>query len=218
MLISVFLPLTYAQEAVLFFAPSAVIKDYTLQPVGSTFVVKVNITNVNDLYAGGVRVFFNTTLLDVVSIVSGGFIQGPEGTTFNFRVNNPSGWVLASESIVGWNPGVSGSGTLFVITFQVQGYGCSTITFDTGSSTFLWDSALQNIPFTMANGYFKNKLLGDSNGDKVVSVADMGLLSAMWTGVPGALPYKRDADNNDDGVITVGDMGITSANWGRTTP
>jgi hypothetical protein len=104
--------------------------------------------------------------------------------------------------------------------FEILDYGCATIDISSGGAlpTTLLDSTGAEVAYTTASGYFKNKLLGDANGDKVVSVLDMGLLSASWTGVLGALPYSRDVDNNDDGVISVLDMGITSGNWGRTAP
>jgi len=215
--VSAFLPFTYAQDTTVFFVPDPIIEDYTLLPIGSTFDVKVNVSGAIDLYNAQVRFSYNTTLLDCINVVSGGFIIGPDGTMFNYRINDANGWVMASETMIGWYSGVYGDGTLFVFTFQVQGYGCSDFVFNL-TYTYLQDSGLHDMPYTAFDGYFKNKLLGDSNGDKVVNVADMGVLSASWTGVPGALPYDRDVDNNDDGVINVADMGVSSANWGRTAP
>jgi len=215
-----------------FVDPDAIIKDYYDAggyEIGDTLTVHVNVTTdvVLGIFSYQVNLTWNTAVLNFTGISSyGDFLAktgSPYGTSRIEKIDsasNVTGYATVAETILGEYAGITDSGRLFTVTFEIIGYGCSNIVIGTGGSlpTTLLDSTGAEMTYSTINGYFKNKLLGDSNGDGVVSVADMGLLSAMWTGVVGALPYNRDADNNDDGVITVGDMGVTSANWGRTAP
>ena len=82
--------------------------------------------------------------------------------------------------------------------------------------------------FPIANGlyydyydvYFGNRLQGDTNGDMLVDVGDLGILSAGWgtkaAAVVGPNGLRFAADFNGDLIIDVGDLGILSANWGST--
>ncbi len=58
----------------------------------------------------------------------------------------------------------------------------------------------------------------DVNGDGVVNILDVGLISAHWyPGSPiGPLGYDPTVDINNDGAIDIAEIGIVSANWGRT--
>jgi len=218
-----------------FVEPAAVIKDYINDPgyqIGSKFTVHVNVSDVTDLFAWQINVTWNKNVLNVSNLMPGEFLlrTTSENRTAAFQLgfvinvtDNAEGNSTISESILDNRlglTGVSGNGRLVSIEFLVVGYGCSNITIGlTGNlATSLLNSAGGAVTFTKTDGYFKNKLAGDSNGDGTVNVLDRGTLSGRWTGAPGALPYSRDVDNNDDGVINVLDRGITSANWGRTVP
>ncbi|MHC4498918.1 MAG: matrixin family metalloprotease, partial [Planctomycetota bacterium] len=64
-----------------------------------------------------------------------------------------------------------------------------------------------------AEGQFGIALLGDTNNDGVVNVADRSIANAFWrTGSAG--PYTlRDCDVNCDGVVNVADRSIANAIW-----
>jgi hypothetical protein len=78
------------------------------------------------------------------------------------------------------------------------------------------------IAFTQSNGYFKNKLTGDANGDGFVNSLDIGKLNSHWapaTGTPvWSLGYRLVVDPNEDGYINSLDIGVVNGNWGRKYP
>jgi len=59
---------------------------------------------------------------------------------------------------------------------------------------------------------------GDTNGDRIVDVFDIGTISAHWYPGPpiGPLSYHPNADINSDEAVDIFDIGITSAHWGET--
>lgn len=206
-------------------APSITFRNYETWvsfPSGRV-VFGVHVNDVFDLFAWQFRMGFPGNTFDVKRVAQGAFLREAaeaQGSTTTFVVkmyNGPTGnYTLVSDVMMApATRGVDGNGTLAWVELEVQGYNATIMDL---YDTQLADSFNNPIVHTTADGYFKNKLNGDSNGDKIVNVLDMGALSASWTGVVGALPYSRDTDNNDDDVINVLDMGITSANWGRTSP
>jgi len=214
-----------------FVDPSKVIKDYINNPgyqVGNTLTIHVNVSGVTTpLYSYQVNITWNKAMLNFTGISSyGDFLAktgSPYGTSRSEKIvsaSNVTGYATVAETILGEYAGITGNGRLFTVTFKIIGYGCSNIRIGTGGSlpTLLLDANGVAITYETGDGYFKNKLNGDSNGDRTVDVLDLGTLSGRWTGAPGTLPYNRDNDNNDDGVIDVLDMGVTSGNWGRTVP
>jgi len=214
-----------------FVDPSTIIKDYINNPgyqVGNTLTIHVNVSGITTpLYSYQVNITWNKAMLNFTGISSyGDFLArtgSPYGTSRAEKIvsaSNVTGYATIAETILGEYAGITGNGRLFTVTFKIIGYGCSTIRIGTGGSlpTLLLDANGATMTYETGDGYFKNKLTGDANGDKSINVLDMGVLSARWTGAPGAQPYSRDVDCNDDGSINVLDMGIVSANWGRSTP
>ena len=65
----------------------------------------------------------------------------------------------------------------------------------------------------VAEAEFGIALLGDTNNDGVVNVADRSIANVFWrTGAAG--PYTlRDCDVNCDGVVNVADRSIANVIW-----
>jgi len=128
----------------------------------------------------------------------------------------------ASETVLGNITGVTAptGGRLFSVNFTVVGYGWSFLTISlTGNlATTLMDHLGGTITVTAFNGWFDNRVTGDSDSSGLVSIADLGDVSAHWTSPPGVKPYERYVDWDGNGLITIADMGIVSANWGRHWP
>lgn len=59
-------------------------------------------------------------------------------------------------------------------------------------------------------------LLGDVNGSRVVTVADLGLVNAQLAQVVTVANFLKDV--NASGTLTVADKGITNANLTRALP
>jgi len=152
-------------ETILYIDPPAII-DPTLTP-GNTFTVDVKVSDVEYLFEWGARLTFNSDVLKVTDVTEGDFLKVyPEGTFFGSDIRNEEGWTVFSCMIAGMYFGVSGSGTLATVQFEVQGIGESLIEFDlTGEwpETVLHDQTSPNpppvfneIPFTAESGYFNN--------------------------------------------------------------
>ncbi len=212
-----------------FVDPEATIGDYVNDPgfmIGDLVQVNVNVTDATNLFSYQVNVTWTAGMLNFIRIVSyGDFLArtgSPYGTSRTqptYIADNATGVASIAETILGDVAGITGSGRLFTIEFEIVDYGCAYIEVGTGGElpTKLLDSAGAEVAYTTTGGFFKNKLNGDANGDQVVNSLDAGTLSSRWTGAPGALPYDRAVDNNDDNIINSLDAGVTSANWGRTT-
>ena len=213
-------------------SPDTIIKDYLLDPgyqIGDKFTVDVNIADVADLYTWQLNVTWDPSILSASDYVAGGFLLGtisPDKTAafqLGYVINatdNANGYTCISESILGEYAGITGSGQLATIEFEVVGYGYTNLTISTSGDmpTTLLDSPGNSIGFSVGNGWFDNRLTGDANGDKIVTLADIGEVSSRWTSPPGLLPYARYVDMDDNGVISLGDIGVVSANWGRFVP
>jgi len=60
-------------------------------------------------------------------------------------------------------------------------------------------------------------IMGDCNGDGMVNMRDISLVSAHWSGPPtGPLTYDPDSDINCDGVVNMIEVAIISADWGKS--
>ncbi len=229
-----------SSAASVFVDPTAVIKDYLNDPgyqVGDKFTVHVNVSDATDLFAWQVNLTWNPSILNFSRVKEyGPFLRAtasPNGTsgwidrdpTQNVTIapyNNTVGYVAIAETILGDYSGISGTGRLVSVEFEVVGYGCTNLTIGTDGTlaTTLLNSTQNSVTVTPTNGWFSNKLAGDANGDGYVNALDVGKVNAHWApagGPPGwSLGYARGVDNNDDGYINALDIGVVNANWGRT--
>jgi len=94
-------------------------------------------------------------------------------TTMDERINQDAGWCVFSALTWGKYPGVAGSGTLATVEFEVLGYG-DTILDIYNPGMFLigidpytnpYVARWTSIMFTPENGYFRNTIPGDIQGD-----------------------------------------------------
>jgi len=87
---------------------------------GVSFTVNASVQNVTDLYAFDISLYYNTTLLDALSVAEGPFLKSYNGSTITVKseVNDTEGEVRFALSLLGAPSGVNGSGTLFTVTFQ----------------------------------------------------------------------------------------------------
>lgn len=71
---------------------------------------------------------------------------------------------------------------------------------------------------TLANGVVMVTIPGDVNGDRIVDIFDIGVISAHWYPGPpvGPLGYDAKADINGDGAVDIFDIGIVSAHFGQS--
>lgn len=113
-----------------------------------TFIISVNITNVEDLYSYDVRIQWNRYLLQCLSANEGPFLSSNGPTIFLAQIY--ADYVIVACSFLG-GYSASGSGTLFTANFKALDIG--TCALDIYESTLL-DPTLTPISHTSEDGYF----------------------------------------------------------------
>ena len=199
---SVFVNLTSPTETVplsstatVFVDPSFIFND-TCQS-GSTFTVRVNVSDVVDLYTWQVNMSWDPSILNVSSLTAGEFLlqTASADKTASFQIgsvinatDNVEGYTGMAESILGDVSGITGNGTLVSIEFLVVGYGESNLTINVVGtlSTMLIESTNSSIEFTTVDGFFRNRFISDIRGPE---------------GPPGFYPPDGTVDGRDYSFI-----------------
>ncbi|MCD6242237.1 hypothetical protein J7K06_00880 [Candidatus Bathyarchaeota archaeon] len=118
--------------------------------VGQYFTIRINISNVIDLYGWEFKLSWNFSLIEAVSVTEGDFLKSGGETFFYKNVNNTAGYLHATCTLLGDVAGVSGNGTLAEITFYIKSDGETILhLYDTN----LGDSNVQPIPHVTEDGY-----------------------------------------------------------------
>ena len=205
-----------SSTATVFVDPSMV-EDDSLQQ-GSTFSVKVNVSDVNDLFAWQVDVSWNSSILNITAVTFGDFLASqPNGTSSSagypaISLSNETGRARFAETTLGAHLGVNGSGWLASVEFSVVGYGTTVLAIDL-NQTVLLDNLLYTIEFTADDGYFCNVIRGDFDKDKDVDPSDF----AVFAGAYGTSPPSNPAcDFDDDGDVDPSDFAVFAGNYGRS--
>jgi len=122
-------PLMKRWEPILIFTePEAVVG----VPVGETFTLRVNITNVRDLYGWQFKITYDPTIIDVTGVTQESFLKQAGQTVFAKVVDNTVGFVMAM-SILNFpypSDGAYGNGALANVTFRVKSNGQTLLQFD----------------------------------------------------------------------------------------
>jgi hypothetical protein len=117
-----------------------------------TFVVDVNVADVQDLYTWQFNITFDPDLLECLSVTEGPFLQNVGPTIFAGPIiDNAAGWVVAGCTLF-MGPGANGSGTLAHIEFHCDGLGISPLHFEPSPETDLMDSTFAQIPHAAIDG------------------------------------------------------------------
>lgn len=98
--------------------------------VRSTVSYDINISNVTDLYAFQFDLTFNHAIVSAVSIAEGSFLSSSCGSTCFIPgvIDNLGGTIAGNaDTLIGPLPGVTGSGTLAILTLQGVAAGSSSI-------------------------------------------------------------------------------------------
>lgn len=122
--------------------------EITANPSAS-FTININIQDVTALYSFGVKVSYNEYVLDLTNVAEGPFLSSMVSTVFVYK--EFSNYIDVGCTTLGASGGVSGSGTLFTLSFDVKDAGKSDLDI---FYHVLLDNTLTDIPHETANGSF----------------------------------------------------------------
>jgi len=153
-LIIVAILLAYVVFSILMSNPTTLYLDpqTTEKAVGQDFVVNASVSNVVDLYGWELYLSWNKTILDVVNVTQGPFLESGGNSPFiSPTIWNENGSLLLDGLLTGNVTGVDGSGVLATIRFQVIGSGKSDLLL---YGTTLVSSSQKSIAHTVKSGTF----------------------------------------------------------------
>jgi ABC-type transport system substrate-binding protein len=179
---------------------------------GDYFYVDVDIADVIDLMGYDFRLTFNSSILNAISVTTGKFLPSPG--VWKYVKNNVAGFVWFASSRGCSRYGVTGSGRLARIQFQVAGYGKCALKMK--GFTKLGDSHAIRVNHVALDGYFDNRIPGDVNIDRVVNIRDLALLGKAYGSILGSPNWNEDADFDRNNVIDIIDLALLSQNYGKT--
>jgi len=199
-----------APEAALIYVDPAKIVNVSLA-TGTTFSLNIGIINASGVAGLEFKLNFNVTALQAQSVVRGSFI--PPLATTQTTIDNVTGFVKYNVSL---STPLEGNGIIAVIEFQVAADNIKSTPLHI-SDVVLVDDASQALPFTTADGSFRNLalLLGDLNEDNVVDIYDALLAANAFGSKPGDGNWNPDADINGDGLVDIFDLILLAQNFGR---
>ncbi len=128
-----------AGSAVLSFEPATV-----NQPVNSTFVVNVSLTNAQNVYSMPSQISYDPKVISLVNVSNGGFL-GKDGqpVALVHRDDPASGTIMVTATRPPGSGGVNGQGPVFSLTFMAKAPGQTTISISRAAAR---DPGMQLIP------------------------------------------------------------------------
>lgn len=127
----------------------------------ATFSTNITVSNVTDLYAWQVSLYYKSSVLNGTRVDEGPFLKA-EGAATGFIISNftdnynpTQGYILIACARLGNVKGLNGSGTLATLTFKAVGTGSDVLQIGTTGpfSTELDDSNGNPMPFTVVDEF-----------------------------------------------------------------
>jgi hypothetical protein len=142
----------------------------TTTQIGETFSINISITQVTNLTAWEIKLYYLNTILNGTKATEGPFLK-TAGSTFFWvlsltdNYNATHGLIHLTCTLTGTGPGATGDGTLATITFKAKNGGNTPLTL---TSTKLLDAQdpTQQIPHTTTDGTVQ-----------VIGIKDIAVLS-----------------------------------------
>lgn len=172
--------------------------------VGDTIDVVVDVTNVTDLFSYGFDIAYDPAILSLSTVAQGTFLSESGSVTTSFQSGLEDGTagmlIVAEARTVDPKVGLSGSGNLFTLTFDVVGgAGQSTdVSFVAGS--FLADPS-GDVSASMVDAQVtpQSGSVDSVTNVTVVEAASRYSMQLSWNPVVGAdvyRVYRKDAHGN----------------------
>jgi len=187
--------------------------------VGDVFTVNVTVTNVTDLYAWQIKLFFDPTILNCTNAwyPDGHVFAGKEIVSLEPVIDNIEGFVLYGCCLLGEEENFNGNGTLCQIQFRGISRGNSSLEFAGPEETYLLNFDLNEIPNVTYDGYVmvEGRLYCDLNSDGVVDIRDMAIFGLAFGSYPGHTRWNPAADIDGNGIINILDGVKIAKNFGK---
>ena len=190
--------------------------DVTPVRLGDTFNLLLKAEDVTDLAGWQTDIAFDSDVLEAVKVSEGDFLKAEGGDTFfpQGTIDNTAGEITKLSS-ARFGSGVSGTGTLLLVSFTAKTTGDTRVTF---RNFFAGSSSRQEIPsgvpeivITVEEGAF---LASDVNRDGLVNVLDLILVSQYFG---EDVSTNAQFDVNGDGNINVLDLIVVAQDLGEST-
>ena len=183
------------------------------------FTVDITINNVENIISSNFFLNFDPNLVQIEEIKEGVFL-GSDGVKpiYSYKIFNLEGYAVL-QGIRPTQKGISGSGSLFKITFRAISKGDLKLKF---TNLSLYNSTPLFIPCKTFVNEIKILesvgILGDANGDKIVNGLDLILLMQAFGSTPSDPNWNPNCDFNNDLRINGLDLIILAQNWGKIIP
>jgi hypothetical protein len=138
--------------------------------IGEGLYAVINVTDIADLFAYGFEINYDPAILEFISVTEGGFLNenGSRSTSFQYGLEGGAeGNLLIAEALLdGGSVGVSGTGELFTVEFNVIGGEGVLNDISFGSGSFVSD-AFADMPASFSGAVFTPLVL---QADPVVNL------------------------------------------------
>jgi hypothetical protein len=177
--------------------------------------VEVQAEGMTDLAGFDLELFFNSQLVEAMSVSEGSFLRGGNGLTFSARskIDNLNG--IVSLAVGRMTPGgVSGKGTLAKIRLQAKQPGAGTLTL---INLKLVNTAAKEIQAQRLHATITapETPTWDVNGDGFVNIFDIVLVGQHFG---QSSPEDVSVDVNRDGVVNIFDLVLVGKHYGEFIP
>jgi len=172
--------------------------------VGGSFTVDINVYDVTNLVSWNVLMTFDADVISVTGLTRGHFLElpPPVWTMWQLKdmtgqpygvINNTMGYIIIGDTFMPPLPtvGVSGTGTLFSITFDIIAEGVSPIHFEESSLSKIISGTKVAIDHEANDGSFDNR---------VENALPIAVFTCPLIGVVG-MPCTFTSTSSDDGWI-----------------
>jgi hypothetical protein len=184
---------------------------------GESFSVDLFLSDSRFVYSWEIYLWWNPDLLDAVSLVEGTFLKGNLGnrpTAFSFDEYVDEGVIhaICQSTLPMPDSGVSGSGTLATLTFQIEANGSCSISI-TSALLFSPPPSMPTFLSVMDNAIFRT-LQSDVNNDGVVNSLDLVCVKEAYGSKPGDANWNASADVNRSLIINASDLHKLGKDYG----
>ena len=204
--------------------------EYTLIPFGVGFTLSatkttlltddmltlnLNAEKVTNLAGWQADITFDPKVLEATEVAEADFLMLEGGDTFfqGGTIDNTAGKIKGMFAARQSEDGVSGTGTLFSVTFRAKAGGKTQVTLDNFEFGSITGDIIPSLPpnITITVGDYP---AWDVNQDGRVSILDL-ILIAQHLGETA--PANSEVDVNDDGTVSILDLILVAQHMGRST-